>query len=89
MSPVGNDPREPARMSFTRTVPAEVPSDCQSSRPETGATNAVKYSVPPDHTKEFGVLLEPGAMSFTRTVPAAVRSVFHSSVPCSSSYPQK
>jgi hypothetical protein len=42
----GSDPAEPGRMSFTRTVPAAVPSLFHSSMPAWGV-EAVKKAVAP------------------------------------------
>ena len=45
----------PARMSLTKTVPARVPSDFQSSRPWT-SSSAAKYKVLPTAVSELGSL---------------------------------
>jgi hypothetical protein len=68
-------------MSFTRTVPAGVPSVFHSSSPLSGCS-ATKKRVPPtavnpDANDDPG----PGRMSLTSVVPAVVPSVFHSSYP--------
>lgn len=73
----GDDPVEPGRMSFTRTVPAVVPSVRHNSEPPPPAVEA-KYiivqveSISPGETVTF-----PGALS--GVVPAAVPSDFHNS----------
>src|SRR6266853_1551573 len=74
------------QMSFTRIVPAPVPSVLHSSRPVTPSSaensNALFKTV-----KAFGEELAPGValMSFTRTVPNPVPLLFHSSTPVPSS----
>jgi hypothetical protein len=75
-------------MSFTRTVPASVPSLFHSSVPVMPSSaennqaplkkaNSVGKGVPLAPGKEFPAVL----MSFTRAVPVPVPSVFHSSKP--------
>jgi hypothetical protein len=60
-------------------VPADVPSDIHSSRPEPDF-DAAKYSFPSNAVIQAGVLPEtPGLMSATSVVPAVVPSVRHSS----------
>ena len=50
MKSTGLELSTPGRMSFTSTVPADVPSLFHGSRPLVGSL-AVKYSVPPALTK--------------------------------------
>src|SRR5438552_11256334 len=65
-------------MSFTRTVPAAVPSLFQSPV----GSSVAKKSVPFTFVRLCGFEpLLPGLMSFTSTVPAAVPSLFQSSSP--------
>ena len=67
-------------MTFSRMVPAVVPSLLQS--PWLTPSSARKNSMPPARVSSVGYELpEPGLMSLTRTVPAGVPSVFHSSTP--------
>jgi hypothetical protein len=76
-------------MSLTLTVPAAVPSLCQSSTPLTPSV-AEKYSVPLMLARLDGVdAALPGLMSLTRTVPAAVPSLFQSSRPLTPSSAEK
>ena len=67
-------------MSATRIVPAGVPSDVQSSRPEAESVAANTMQVP-DATTDAGS--EPATPGFASrsTVPAGVPSVRHSSRP--------
>ena len=68
-------------MSFTRTVPAVVPSDFQSSVPPAKSV-ATKYNVPFAFVRLLGIEPTPPAlMSLTITVPVAVPSDFHNSIP--------
>ncbi len=71
----------PAAMSFTITVPPEVPSLFQSSLPFV-PSSATKKRVPLTSTNISGALPPlPDLMSLTITVPAAVPSLFQSSFP--------
>src|SRR5919106_755000 len=66
--------------SFSRTVPAAVPSLLHSSLLPPSA--GVKNVVPPTSVKASGLeLVGPGRMSFTRDVPDAIPFVLHNSVP--------
>src|SRR6266545_2281941 len=78
-------------MSFTKTVPASVPSLFHSSNPWV-PSSAPKDKVPPTSKISIAALLAPaapGLMSFTRTVPALVPSLRHSSSPCAPSSAKK
>jgi hypothetical protein len=75
-------------MSFTRTVPAGVPSVFHNSYPR--LFSAAKNTTPSTSVNQQGSLeFGPGAMSFRDTVPAAVPSVFQTSYPIAGSRPVK
>src|SRR6266705_575035 len=80
VKPKGEELPAPVLMSFTRTVPASVPSLFQSSAPELPSL-ARKYSAPLKTVNPRGVEPAPGLMFFTHTVPASVPLVFQSSTP--------
>ena len=65
-------------MSFTKTVPAAVPSVFHSSLPCVPPL-AVKYVTPLTTTGLFGLELVLVLMSLTRRVPVAVPSLMYSS----------
>src|SRR5262245_11605068 len=80
-------------MSFTRVVPAVVPSLFHNSEP--AAVTAVKNNVPFTFVRLLGLELLgvepllPVKISLTRTVPAAVPSLFHNSWPVVPSLAEK
>src|SRR5262245_20783293 len=77
----------PELMSFTRSVPASVPSLVQSSVPDPGV-DARKNNRLLNTTSPEGLdPPAPGLMSLTRVVPSAVPSVRHNSVPLVSGTP--
>jgi hypothetical protein len=76
-----NEPANPGVMSFTRTVPALVPSVRHSSLPASDVL-ALKKTMLPSATNLLGAELpKPGQMSLTSDVPAAVPLAFQSSRP--------
>ena len=77
----GDAPAEPGVRSLTRTVPASVPSDFHSSRPE--ATSVAANRTTPFSSVKFAGLPELGEMrmSFNIKVPAVVPSLIQSSWP--------
>ncbi len=78
---VGLPPDPVLPISFTKTVPAVLPSDFHNSI-LLDASEAEKYNVPFRLYRFLGAELEaPGKMSFTSTVPLAVPSLFQSSSP--------
>ena len=76
---MGSELPGPGLMSFTRTVPAAVPSVLHSSDPV--PSSAAKKSVPPTLVNPVGLELPGRLMSATRTVPLSVPSLLHSSDP--------
>ena len=81
---LGFEDAVPGLMSFTNTVPAEVPSLVHSSKPlcaPDAPLLAAKYTLVPIATSPVGAPLPEPWMSLTSTVPALVPSLFHSSVP--------
>ena len=80
-TPIKNEPPVPGMMSFTKAVPAGVPSLFQSSRPFT-SSSATKNSVPFTSISSMSVEAALLALvSLTSTVPPTVPSLFQSSGP--------
>jgi hypothetical protein len=81
ISPEGAECPVPGRISFTITVPAEVPLVFQSSNP-VALVLAAKKRVPFTFVRYLGELLTvPAIRSRTSTVPADVPLDFQISVP--------
>jgi hypothetical protein len=80
---LGSEPlRIVGQMSFTITVPEEVPSLRHSSEPRMPSSAEKRRLSPTILTWEIAEPFSPGRMSFTSITPPSVRWYLHSSGPC-------